>query len=317
MASLDNFVENPLMKEMGYTSEGDFYADYVGIPFGGPPELNGGDLEGEHFDKTTNIGPLNEVLFTFDHGKNPFIGPDTVGTAFKKSVEEEGVIYRLIVDRRKKWHKLIEKVVRDNLVGASTTPHQNSARLNKATGLWENWLVGEVTLTPMNAHPDAALIIQKSIEEEELAMAKQTAEAEEKVVQTEATEETVVVAKPETVETPAESLSAQLEKAFKEPVVEETPDAPEGNVIISQDAYNKLMTEVAGARADNVVIQKSLSDITIALPTLAKLIAAQMRGAVVEESKKSVVEKAAERIVQQDQRRVVNSKLPANAPGNH
>lgn len=315
MASLDNFIQNPLMKEMGYTQEGDFYADYVGIPFGGPPELKGQDLEGQHFDKTTDVGPLNEVLFTFDHGKNPIIGPDTIGTAHKKSVEEEGWIYRLIVDRRKKWARLVERVIRENLVGASSTPHQNTAQLDPKTGLWKMWQVTEMTLTPANAHPNAALIIQKSIEEEELAMAKtQPANAEETVVQKEAAADEVVVEK-EQVETPAESLSEQLEKAFKEPIQETESQEGSGNVILSQDAFNKLMSDITEMRNGQKILEKSVDDITVALPTLAKLIAAQIRGAVIEENKKSGSEKAAEKMVLENRR--VNNKLPMNAPGNH
>lgn len=321
MASSDLITTSGLMKDYGEDENGDFYVDVVGIPFGGPAYLGNRDLDGEYFDKETDIGPLEVGLSYFSHAKDPYFGKDLIGLAHKKGLsEEEGWIYRVIVDKRHKYLNLLKTLAKERLLGASSTPHQRSAEKD-ANGHWKRWHWFEVALTPVPNNPLADQIIEKELGEE-LEMAKANASTKEKEAEVTPAQETPAEtpAVEEKQETPAESLSEQLEKAFDEVTNEKDADTEE-TVTISKADFEKLVADVSALKNDQAnlgkSLEKSLGEIKTALPTLGTLIAKTLKGQVIEDARKSAPERHAEKSLNtQQQPNRSNSKLPANAPGN-
>ena len=320
MAS-SSFSPNNYVKSYGELESGDFYIDVIGVPFRGPDYLGGKDLEGEYFDETTDIGPLEKVLSYFSHGNNPNIGKELIGTAERLSKEEEGWLYRIIVNQHNKYKNLIKRLAEANFLGASSTPHQNTAE-KTASGLWKRWHVTEVGPTPIPANPLATQIIAKSLGEELEMANKRQKDAADAVDQgaTPASQNTPV--EEVTVESdeddpPAEGLQEQIEKAFSEAQIEtETADeSAEETVTLSKSVVDQFLTFMQESKATSARLEKGLLEVQTALPMIAGLIAKSLRGQVAEDLKKSAPERTAEKTIEQSRR--VNSRLPLNAPGNH
>ncbi len=310
MAS-SNFSPTMLVKSVTETEDGDLHVEVYGVPFGGPEYLGGKDFDGEYFDKSTDIGPLKTVLSYFDHGKNPYFGTNPIGLAEKMGMDEEGWIYRVIVDRHYQYKNLLKKLADAHVLSASSTPHQNTARKDE-NGHWKTWHVTEVALTPTPANPLATSIMQKTLGEE-FDMANKS--AEEKAVVTPAVETPVVepIVEKEKQETPAESTSEQIEKAFQ--AVEKEAGPAEEVVTLNKQTFEKMVADLASVQASQAKLEKGIGDIQTALPTLGLMIAKSLRGQVAEEAQKSQPEKVAEKMM--NDRRQPNAKLPQNAPGNN
>lgn len=312
MASSNFSTTEELMKGFGDLDNGDFYVDVIGVPFGGPAELGNRDADGEYFDKETDIGPLDTALSYFSHAKDPYFGKDLLGTAHRMNLsDEEGWIYRVIVDRRHKYLNLLKQLAKEHLLNASSTPHQRSAEKD-ANGHWSRWHVVEVALTPFPNNPLAKQYIEKALGEE-FDMANKPADDKAVVIPAPETPIVETVVEKDKQETPAESLSAKIEKAFQE--VEKEAGPAEEVVTLNKQTFEKMVADLASVQASQVKLEKGIGDIQTALPTLGLMIAKSLRGQVAEESQKSQPEKAAEKML--NDKRQPNAKLPASAPGNN
>lgn len=317
-----------------YTPEGDPVFTVVGIPFSGP--VNGkADLVGDWFDKSTNLGPLEEVLSYFDHGRSDDwvqkevdklkssgalpedfnlsgFGKHLIGKAVRRDTTEEGVLYDIIVDRNHKWADLLVRLFEDGHLGASS---KASARINDTakSGRVDEWHVVAMDLTPSSMNPDAKAVFVKSLALEELTMTAK-AKAVTEVTPTDNAADAVV-------ENDTETVSDRVEKAFgaddvpdQPPTEDEAADESAVQAPTLADIVADLSAQVIALREE---IEKSatlrddrLKGIEDALPTLAKNISKQLRATVRDETAKS----ADERVADQAARNIARSNSKATGP---
>jgi hypothetical protein len=299
----------------GWREKGDELDIFVyGTPYFGPNYLNGKDIQNEYFTPQTDFGPLSRTLSYFDHGKainDPVLSqyPDfaegLVGVADLVGSDDVGVIWKIIVDKAYKYKSLIKKLVENDLLNASSSPFQRSVKIDKSTGKIERWHVVEVGLTFAGANPNAEVLL-KSILLEESDMAQDTN------VQDATTEENV-----EVTTTPVEN-----------PVTEAVRAIAEGDAVTAENQEEKSLADLIAELNSNVSemrkelstvsakqgeAEKSIVDLNMAIPELAKMISKSLKTTVQSEVDKSTVERA----VQNQVNRSVptTTQLPANAPG--
>ncbi len=307
------------MKSFEISPEGDLHILVYGVPFGGPEYLDGKDLHEERFDKNTDIGPLEKVLSFWDHAKvsddptykhvGEYFGTDPIGIAEKVGMDDEGWIYKIIVDRRKKYFELLKRLADAKLIDASSTPFQRSAE-KTADGLWTKWHVVEVALTPTAANP-LARQLAKSISEEFLGdiMANKpnpetVVETADKVGAVETTEVTTTVVE-------------QIEKVFAENPSEEAPNQEQESLAATLEKVLTRMDDIDKKLEKAMAIESSIADIKAAFPALASHIKTLVVGGVKREGQ-SQVEKDAEELLREKAkapRKAAVSYLSPDAPG--
>jgi 2'-5' RNA ligase len=281
------------MKSYELSPEGDLWIYVYGVPFHGPEFLGGKDLAGEYFDEHTDIGPLEKVLSYWDHGKTKdeydpvyskvreFFGNDPIGVAEKVAKDENGWVYRVIVDRRKKYLDLLKQLADARMLAASSTPFHRGAEKD-ADGHWSKWHVVEVTLTPTPEGPNATQYLEKALKDilgESMAKKQNTGQEPEKDTDLEATDETEIV---ETSGGDRNSLVDDLEKVFsdKDNDDEETNnEASDSDVTLEKvftaiehlgSQFEALVNIVGEVKGDQETIQKDVDDIRLAFPVLAQ-----------------------------------------------
>lgn len=252
-----------LAKGLEVLPNGDVSVKVYGVPYGGPKYLKGRDIQKEQFTEDTIIGDLPVVFTKFSHGKHPLFGKDSIGQGHRRADLDDanGRVYEIILDQRHRYFKALEALARDNLLGASSVPLQQTAE-KSVDGTWTRWEVTEVTLTPWNVNPDAAIIFEKAMQDLGDTMAN--------------TPETPNVAAPEaTPETPAapaeQSLldqvnqqaadaAADLEKSLRV----ETPAASASDALLKQ-----VLEKITALEGRYAAQEKSIVDIKAVIPTLA------------------------------------------------
>lgn len=324
---IENMSSVP-MKSYELSPEGDLWIYVYGVPFRGPEFLEGKDLDGEYFDENTDIGPLEKVLSYWDHAKGTdvdplyrkvreYFGKDLIGVAEKVAKDDEGWLYRIIVDRRKKYFELLKRLAEEKMLSASSTPHQRSVEKD-ADGHWKRWHVVEVTLTVQPNNPNARQL-EKTISDllgDDMSK-KTTPETEQEVpVAQSGTEETPAPEKdaPEAPETP---LTEQLGKIFNG---SEDAESSEEEISLAKAIMN-LTEKIAAleAKLDKVdQVEKSVNEVKLAFPVLAQHVKDLIGGGVRRE-KMSPTEQEAEDEVRQkmfsNPRTSAVSYLPPDAPG--
>lgn len=303
-------MPHPILIEKAWTDEnGDLHIPVRALPFYGPAELQGKDLEGDYFDPATDTGPLSEAIATFNHAKESEIFGELsgkyLGVAKRLAKDEFGWMYDLIVDRRNRYKDFVKKIVDEKLVDVSTTPFQlPAARSHQKDGYYPDWWIVEVTLTPQAANPNAVALIQKSLQE--LVMPEDNGSNPAQATET---------------PTPANGgdLAAEIEKAFEG----ETETPSEGNANIA-DVIVALQKSVANIEAllgkELPALKSEIDNVKLALPVLGKQMAQHvsksLKANVAEYSAQSEPEKAANNIASLNGRRHVSAEFDANTPGN-
>lgn len=123
--------------------------EMLGVPFGGP--RNGKDIEGQFFDKTTNIHAAEypEIPVTYFHtldaNNQPTGEPEYIGKAKYERTDERGHWYTAILDKSKEFASRVWEAAKAGFAAASseTLPHLIRAEGN---GHITNWPVAGMAL---------------------------------------------------------------------------------------------------------------------------------------------------------------------------
>lgn len=131
-----------------------------GIPFGGPV-LDGRDLEGEYFDKTTDFHfdwfPQEGRPVLYEHGLDSELGLEPVGRQIYKSVDDKlGVWVTVQLNMANRYAKAILELAKKGVLGMSSGALAGYVR-RQADGKIIDWPWIEQTLTPRPANPYALI----------------------------------------------------------------------------------------------------------------------------------------------------------------
>lgn len=282
-------------------AEGNLSIWVRGIPFGGPAELDGKDFEGEYFDKTTDLGPLTRVLSYFDHAKLAESLPDghpaksvavdfsktLIGVADQELTDDEGVIWKIIVDKDHKYKNLLKRLADARMIKGSSTPFQRTVQINEKSGHIDRWHVIEMTACVTPCNPDAVQVdFYKSIGDE-LLMA----------------EKTPVITEDKNEEKTA-SVTEQIDQIFEETTVgDNAGDAEKATnipttlteILSRLDSFSIQISGYATMEKTLEKMQTDLEDLQIAIPKLGQYIAKSLTGKVEEIADKSLDERQAEK----------------------
>lgn len=266
----------------------------VGIPFGSPTDK---DLHNEYFDKSTDVGVLNEVMVYFNHNQfypandspdelekaallaRAFKG-EILGIAKKAETTEEGVIYNIVLDKRKRYAKALRQMVEDNLLDVSSGSKYRELDPNNE-GRISKWHTVEISLTPSPANPNA-VPLTKSILEKALEETKMPNEVNETPQELDGEKQ----AQPQP--DPTEDLMNSLKSVLETPApVEEKSQPSEAEMRIAQlQAQVETLTEL-------------VKSIQTALPYIAQQIVERIDGS-----------KSASTFERQAQTQNANSAMP-------
>lgn len=331
-----------LAKSVSYNEDGDLVIPVVGIPFTGP--INGiRDLSGDFFHKNTDTGPLETWVADFDHGLDQTymkkelkamgydsemikslgdigFGKQEIGIAEKGETTADGIIYNVIVNRRHRYIKALEKAAKQGLIDASS---RALSRIDdpEVPGKIDYWQGVALALTPTPMNPDAKNLLMKSIVEE-YEMTKKT--EQEVTTPVEGEVETPVAEEPVTPIT--DKVREKLNKSAAKAENEEQPVDPtivdmlkamlEGQTRLEQAlvTFQEGMTaEIGTVKSELGGLQKNVSDFRIdvetALPELAGMLAEDLKGEVHNATHKSKFELDAETNKRQQQ----PSRIPQKA----
>ena len=142
-----------------------------GIPFGGPV-LDGRDLEGEFFDKSTDFHfdwfPEEGRPVLYEHGTDPELRLEPVGRQIYKSVDDAlGVWVTAQLNMANRYAKAILELAKKGVLGFSSGALAGYVRRQK-DGKITDWPWIEQTLTPRPANP-YALIAPEAVKHFSLA----------------------------------------------------------------------------------------------------------------------------------------------------
>lgn len=128
----------------------------LGAPYGGP--LNGNDLTGERFTKSTNfcLDFFQSWPLCFEHGMDPDVGTTVVGRVSSWKSTPEGLWVQAQLDRSNKYWKAIQQLVDQGKLffSSGSMPHMVEKKTN---GEITRWPICEMTLTCRPANPLAVL----------------------------------------------------------------------------------------------------------------------------------------------------------------
>ncbi len=128
---------------------GDWELDVLGIPFGGP--YNGKDADGERFSPQTNLHldkyPYAPVVHYhgFNEDGTPTKAPEYIGKTESHEVKEDGVWFRVILDKASEIAKGIMQAAKEGLARASSGSVSHLTRIDK-DGHIREWPVAELSI---------------------------------------------------------------------------------------------------------------------------------------------------------------------------
>ena len=137
----------------------------VAIPFGGP--LDGGkDLDGEYFDRETDIKPhwfkARPVLF--HHGQDDSAKDEDYGEQeLDLAPADDGWWGTLWLNRSARYWAQVDKLLRAGKMFGSSGAIAHLVRKDHATGHIDVWPHAEQTLTPTPANPYARIAPAKAL----------------------------------------------------------------------------------------------------------------------------------------------------------
>lgn len=129
---------------------GDWELDVLANPYGGPN--NGADADGEKFTPRTKFHedkiPFPPVVYYHGFGddKRPMGQPEFIGNSVKRWVNEQGVWYRVVLDRANQFAKRAWEAAQRGAARASTGVVLATHRVDKMTGEILSWLNGEISI---------------------------------------------------------------------------------------------------------------------------------------------------------------------------
>ena len=261
------YVSQPINGIKSFRVEGDqLIVPVIGIPFNGPAEIGGKDLHNEWFDKSTDVGPLNEAMVYFNHNRfyplddspaelermatlaRAYKG-EVLGIAKKAETTEEGVIYNLVLDMRKRYVKYLKEMIENNLLDVSSGAKY--AELDPTSeGRISKWHTVEISLTPSPANPNA-VPLTKSILEKALGENEMPDNINPEAVENVAGDESLI---PDDVKSAFASI---------EPKKEEAPS-------VTVEQFNELKSQNEALATELAEIKTLIKSVQATLPYMVK-----------------------------------------------
>lgn len=280
----------------------------LGVPFGGPKFLQGRDLDGEYFSPDTDIGPLKEAISYFDHNMHSDVDFGEIGVAKRVGKTDEGWLYDVIIDERNRYLDMIERLIEEDAVGASSGALPWGVRFAR-NGFIRNWPVIEMSLTHHPANPLAGVVeVRKSMTDKE------------NPVNDENVEEPVIeepVEEPVTEEEEQPTLRDQVEEILGEGDEEESLVDMIRSIAQRIEAIESTLKSVA---QDSKTNAKDLAEVRDAVPKMAERIADFVgKRASKQQTLNSLSDREREALAvantRQPQQTQRKSILPPDAPG--
>lgn len=125
---------------------GDYTLRGYGVVFGGK------DLLGDTFSKDTDYGADRSFVgmpVYYDHAMGGL--KSQIGTVKAYEFADDGLIFEIEIDRRKKYADTVMQLANDQALGQSTGAVAHLVYAEK--GEMKRWLIGEVSVTPIPAEP--------------------------------------------------------------------------------------------------------------------------------------------------------------------
>jgi cation transport regulator ChaB len=138
-----------------FAGDNELLLEGLAIPFG---QIKGKDLDGEEFGADTDfcLDWYETRPLLYHHGLNKTVKTAVVGRQVDAEETDEGIWVKTELDKRSRWLSRVQKLVAANAVGFSSGAMAHLATATKS-GHITRWPWVELSLTPTNAHPDAAL----------------------------------------------------------------------------------------------------------------------------------------------------------------
>lgn len=143
----------------------------LAIPFGGP-FAGGKDLDGEFFDRESDIKPrwFRERPVLFHHGADPTIKGGDLGIQdLDEEPTDEGWWSTVWLDRAARYWDKVNELLRAGKMYGSSGAVAHLVRVNRKSGHIDVWPHAEQTLTPTPANPYARITAAKALEGFDLA----------------------------------------------------------------------------------------------------------------------------------------------------
>lgn len=145
------------------------------IPFGGP--FHGKDTYGTFFSVRTDLALEPPIKVWYNHGFDPDFGFSSLGRVTSVRTEDDGIWVQTQIDKRHKYYETRVKPLLDDpsgpQLGFSAGSAEHSYREDPKTGELLSYPVHEISLTPTEANPWAA-IAARSAEVIEIIAARAT-----------------------------------------------------------------------------------------------------------------------------------------------
>lgn len=260
-----------MVKGIHLTDEGDLVIPIIGVPFKGPVKGKA-DLAGDFFHKDTDIGFSREVDAYWDHGRdgnynavelkslgfdddqikglmdNDFgFGEKAIGVAQRDDTTEDGIIYNIIVSRRAKYLKALERAAKEGKISASG--EYKAFRYDPSVkGKVDHAPLVGMALTPSPYNIEAR--IQKGLEIE--MAAKKPVVDEKKPAAEEKTAEDNIDAVPPVKTSIADAVkakAAEMKAASEEAVEDEEEESTEEGEITLKSLYAQVVALTAELKA--------------------------------------------------------------------
>ena len=128
---------------------GDWELDVLGVPYGGP--IDGKDAQKEYFSPRSNLhldrykDPLVHYYHGLDPSGRPEGEPEVIGRVQSIESREDGVWYRVILDKASSYAKRIIEAARRGIAVASSGTIEHLRRVSD-NGHIDNWPVAELSL---------------------------------------------------------------------------------------------------------------------------------------------------------------------------
>ena len=161
-----------IMNNLTVKAVGDWELDVLGVPYGGPD--NGKDRDGEYFSPRTNTHPdkfpLPPVVYYhgFDPDGSPSGRPVYIGKTISREEKEDGIWYRVVLDKTSEFAQRVWKAAKEGLGRASSGSVKHLIRIAR-NGHIDEWPVNELTVfdegqqrMPSNSYA-LALPVMKSV----------------------------------------------------------------------------------------------------------------------------------------------------------
>ena len=146
----------------------------LAVPFGGPRELGGKDLDGEYFSAKTDLCtswyPVQRPLL-YEHGKHADVDVAPVGKVDSTTVsveDEVGVWVEAELDRQAQYYEHIRRLVEQKKLYASSGAMGHLVK-RADDGHLDRWPWVELSLTPTPANPLARVEAKTAVKHYEAA----------------------------------------------------------------------------------------------------------------------------------------------------